>query len=227
RCGSAGLTPAENPSGFSPGSVNNPLFCLSLLLIIVFGGNQSLWYRWTGLPYLPTGSSMLLASAPAEGSLLALVGQGWDIRGSWLDTAIHLILPLLALSAAPITQWSRTVHESLTAALRHDTLRMAPGKGLLARTALYCRALCNACPLLLLEVHRTLPTLVSALLIVEITFNWQGMGQIYIRALGSSDYPVVIAFLLLSTEWLLMTALSKDILAFFLSRQNAVLLANR
>jgi peptide/nickel transport system permease protein len=185
-----------------------PVFWFGLIMIILFGGNQSLWHKATGLPYLPTGN-VALVRAPLPGSLHALLGV--EPR-SWLDSAIHLIMPVTVLSLLSIAGWSRFMRASMLEVLRQDYVRTARSKGLTERFVIYKHALRNALLPLITIVVLALPGIFGGAIITETIFNWVGMGQLFIRALGSSDYPVAMAFLFISALLTVFATLLGDIL---------------
>ncbi|MGH8010777.1 MAG: ABC transporter permease, partial [Candidatus Binatia bacterium] len=185
-----------------------PVFWFGLMMIMLFGGNQSLWYKSTGLPYFPTGN-VNLVRAPLPGSLHAALGA--DPR-SWLDLLIHLILPATVLSLLYMASWSRFMRSSMLEVLRQDYVRTARSKGLIERVVIYKHALRNALIPLITIVVFAIPGIFGGAVITETIFNWIGMGQLYIRSLGAQDYPVAQAFLFISAILTVIATLLGDIL---------------
>ncbi len=185
-----------------------PVFWFGLMMILLFGGNQSLWYKFTDLPYLPTGN-VSLVRAPLPGSLHAALNVS---PKTWMDTAIHLILPAIVLSLLSIAQWSRFMRASMLEVLRQDYVRTARSKGLIERVVIYKHALRNALIPLITIVVFAIPGIFGGAVITETIFNWLGMGQLFIRALGSNDYPVAQAFLFISAVLTVIATLLGDIL---------------
>ncbi len=58
----------------------------------------------------------------------------------------------------------------------------------------------------------SIPGVFGGAIITETIFNWIGMGQLLIRALGSNDYPVAMAFLFISAVLTVIGTLIGDIL---------------
>lgn len=185
-----------------------PVFWFGIMMIILFGGNQSLWYKQTGLPYLPTGNVSLVRT-PMPGSLHGALNVS---PGSWGDIAIHLIMPALVLSLLYMAQWSRFMRTQMLEVLRQDYVRTARSKGLTERVVIYKHALRNALIPLITIVVFQIPGIFSGAIITETVFNWIGMGQLYIRALGSLDYPVQMAFLFITAVLTVLATLLRDIL---------------
>jgi peptide/nickel transport system permease protein len=185
-----------------------PVFWFGLMMIIFFGGSQSIIYDFFGMPYLPTGNVQNVR-APQEGSVLALVGAE---PGSPLDIAIHAILPTVVLALLYMAGWSRYVRSQMLEVLRQDYVRTARAKGLIERVVIAKHALRNALIPLVTVVVLQIPGIFGGAIITETVFNWQGMGFLYVTALGRNDYPVAMAFLFVSAVLVVIATLLGDIL---------------
>ena len=185
-----------------------PVFWFGLMMIILFGGNQSPLYKAFGFPYLPTGN-VTLVRAPLEGSFEALLGV---TPGSTLDIAIHAILPTMVLSLLYMAGWSRFMRSSMLEVLRQDYVRTARAKGLRERFVIVKHAMRNALIPLITIVVFQIPGIFGGATITETVFNWPGMGFLYVFALGANDYPVAMAFLFISAVLVVIASLLGDIL---------------
>jgi peptide/nickel transport system permease protein len=185
-----------------------PVFWFGLIMIIMFGGNQSPAYKMFGLPYLPTGN-VTLVRAPLPGGLEHLLNV---TPGSWLDIGIHAILPTLVLSLLYMAGWSRFMRASMLEVLRQDYVRTARAKGLIERVVILKHALRNSLIPLITIVVFQLPGIFGGATITETVFNWQGMGFLYVYALAADDYPVAMAFLFISAILVVIATLLGDIL---------------
>lgn len=185
-----------------------PVFWFGLMMIILFGGNQSPLYKAFGFPYLPTGN-VILVRPPLPGSLLALLGA---TPGSWLDIAVHAILPTTVLSLLYMAGWSRFMRSSMLEVLRQDYVRTARAKGLRERIVIVKHAMRNALIPLITIVVFQIPGIFGGATITETVFNWPGMGRLYVFALAANDYPVAMAFLFISAVLVVVAALLGDIL---------------
>jgi peptide/nickel transport system permease protein len=185
-----------------------PVFWFGLMMIILFGGNQSPIYKVFGLPYLPTGNVILLRP-PLPGSLEEIL----DVTpGSTLDILIHAVLPTTVLSLLYMAGWSRFMRSSMLEVLRQEYVRVARAKGLHERVVIYKHALRNALIPLITIVVFQIPGIFGGATITETVFNWPGMGFLYVNALGRSDYPVAMAFLFISSVLVVVASLLGDIL---------------
>jgi peptide/nickel transport system permease protein len=185
-----------------------PVFWFGLMVIILFGGNQSPIYQVFNLPYMPTGN-VTLVRPPLEGSLLSLFKA---TPGSWLDIAVHAILPTLVLSLLYMAGWSRYMRSSMLEVLRQDYVRTARAKGLIERVVIAKHALRNSLIPLITIVVFQLPGIFGGATITETVFNWTGMGYLYVFALGANDYPVAMAFLFINAVLVVIATLLGDIL---------------
>jgi len=185
-----------------------PVFWFGLMMIILFGGNQSPLYKAFGFPYLPTGNVSLVRK-PLPGSLLELLNA---TPGSWVDIAVHAIMPTMVLSLLYMAGWSRFMRSSMLEVLRQDYVRTARAKGLRERIVIIKHAMRNALIPLITIVVFQLPGIFGGATITETVFNWQGMGFLYVYALGANDYPVAMAFLFIISVLVVIATLLGDIL---------------
>lgn len=185
-----------------------PVFWFAIMMILLFGGSQSILHKATDLPYLPVGN-VNLVRAPLAGSLHEALNV---TRGSWQDTAIHLIMPATVLSLLYMASWSRFMRASMLDVLRQDYVRTARSKGLTERAVIYKHALRNALIPLVTIVVFALPGIFSGATITETVFNWTGMGNLFINALGRTDYPIAMAFLFLTAVLTVIATLMRDVL---------------
>ena len=185
-----------------------PVFWFGLMMIILFGGNQSPLYKAFGFPYLPTGNVTYLRP-PQAGSLAALLNIQ---AGSTMDIVVHAILPTLVLSLLYMAGWSRFMRSSMLEVLRQDYVRTARAKGLRERFVIVKHAMRNALIPLITIVVFQIPGIFGGATITETVFNWPGMGFLYVFALGANDYPVAMAFLFISAVLVVIASLLGDIL---------------
>ncbi len=109
-----------------------------------------------------------------------------------LDRLWHLILPMIVLSLLQVAQWSRFLRSSLLETLRQDYIRTARAKGQTERLVLFRHAFRNAMIPLVTVIAIAIPTLFGGAIFTETIFNWPGMGQLLIGAVGALDWPVAM-----------------------------------
>jgi peptide/nickel transport system permease protein len=181
-----------------------PVFWFGLMLILLFSYNFKNW----GLPFFPVGGVMEVRTPP-DGSLLAALGA---TPGSLVDRIVHLILPTLVLSLLYLAGWSRYARSSMLEVLRQDYVRTARAKGLIERVVIVKHALRNALIPIVTVLVFEIAGIFSGEILTETIFSYPGMGRLYFDALGVNDWPVVMAFLLITAILVVLATLSRDII---------------
>ena len=188
---------------FSFFGISMPAFWFGLMLIIIFGLKFKDW----GLPYFPTGNVVDLRILP--GSMGAFLGIS---AGSFADMVLHLILPTMMLSLLSLAGWSRFMRSSMLEVLRQDYVRTARAKGLRERSVIMKHAARNALIPLITIVVFEIPGIFGGAIITETIFNYPGMGRLFIQALSSDDWNIVMAYLFISAVLVVVATLVGDIL---------------
>jgi peptide/nickel transport system permease protein len=161
-----------------------PVFWLALILQLVFG----VWLRW-----LPVAGTQTVGDSS--------VG----------DHLAHLVLPAFVLSFRYVAGWARYLRSSLVGALRADFVRTARAKGLSERTVVGVHALRNALIPVVSVMALNLGELVSGAVITETVFAWPGIGRMFVQAMFSRDYPVLMGILLLGSVMVVVFNLVADV----------------
>jgi peptide/nickel transport system permease protein len=126
------------------------------------------------------------------------------------DLLKHAILPALCLSYGGLAFISRFARGVLLEVMGQDYIRTARAKGLGEGAVLYRHALRNALIPLLTLVGLMLPALISGSVIIEQIFSWPGLGQMYIKAIYTRDYPLIMAESVLGALAVLLSNLLAD-----------------
>ena len=181
-----------------------PVFWFGLMMILLFSVMFNNW----GLPFLPTGG-VASVRTPQPGSLLAALGA---TPGSFVDRTVHLAMPTMVLSLLYLAGWSRYARSSMLEVLRQDYVRTARAKGLIERVVIVKHALRNALIPIVTILVFDIAGIFSGATITETIFSYPGMGSLYFQALNANDWPVVMAFLLITAILVVMATLARDIL---------------
>ena len=115
-----------------------------------------------------------------------------------IDRMWHLILPMIVLSLLQVAQWSRFLRSSLLETLRQDYIRTARAKGQVERLVLFRHAFRNAMIPLVTVMALAIPTLFGGAIFTETIFNWPGMGQLLVGAVGAQDWPVAMGVVIIT-----------------------------
>ena len=167
-----------------------PEFWLGLMSILVF---SHLW------PVLP--SSGMYTAGAGDLSTLARLG----------DLAVHLVLPATVLGVSTCGLTLRFLRNSLLDVMGEDYIRTARAKGLSEPRVLAVHGLRNAAVPTIQMLAINLGALLNGALVIEIVFGWPGLGQIAFQAIGTRDYPVILATATLSAVIVIVANLAADV----------------
>jgi peptide/nickel transport system permease protein len=110
----------------------------------------------------------------------------------FIDALRHIILPAITLAMYPIGLITRQVRSMMIEVLQENYVRTAWAYGLPPRKIYFKYALKNAIVPALITVGLSFAyTLVGAFLI-ELIFNWPGLGRYAAYSILSMDYPAVL-----------------------------------
>jgi peptide/nickel transport system permease protein len=109
----------------------------------------------------------------------------------------QLALPIVTLAAINVASFSRYMRSSALDNLAQDYIRLARAKGLSERAVLFRHLLRNACLPMITLIGLSIPTLLAGNLLIEVLFNYPGLGLLFYNALGTQDYNVLLAYTIL------------------------------
>jgi peptide/nickel transport system permease protein len=124
----------------------------------------------------------------------------------------HMVLPVVVLVIGTVAGWTRYLRGSMVETLHQDYIRTARAKGLSEPRVLYVHALRNSVIPLITLVGMSLPGLFSGALIIEMIFNYPGMGLLFWDAAQQRDYPVLMAIVVMVGVLTIVGNLLADIL---------------
>ncbi|MBA2557572.1 MAG: ABC transporter permease [Chloroflexi bacterium] len=119
--------------------------------------------------------------------------ESFGRRGDFLDMAWHLVLPVTSLAVQQIAAWARYMRASMLEVLHQDYVRTARAKGLASSRVLGKHALRNALIPVVTLLGLSIPALISGAAITETIFSYPGLGGMFVDAVRTYDYPVVLA----------------------------------
>lgn len=132
------------------------------------------------------------------------VWLGWLPTGGW-SSPRHWIMPVLANSLAPILVLQRYTRSSMTDTLKANFVRTARAKGLSRRRIMFVHVFKNALTPLLTVGGPLAAGLIVGSFFVESIFRIPGIGFYFVSAIGSRDYPMIMATTLI---WTLIISLA-------------------
>lgn len=110
----------------------------------------------------------------------------------------HLILPGTTLSLYYLALFIRLNRAGMLDVLSRDYVTTARAKGLPERTVLYKHALKNTLIPFVTIGGLQLGGLIAFSIVTEKVFAWPGMGRLLLEAIEKLDYPVIIAYVLVT-----------------------------
>jgi peptide/nickel transport system permease protein len=104
------------------------------------------------------------------------------------DVVHHSILPSLSIVLASLGFWALGLRAMMVSTLDEDYMLFAEAKGLRSRTVFLGYAMRNALLPQMTTLALSLGTILSGALLVEVVFNYPGMGTVLFRAVSGFDY---------------------------------------
>jgi peptide/nickel transport system permease protein len=156
-----------------------PSFWLALMMILTFALFARNVWEWP-IYFPPSGTRSIDYAA---------MGIGEKV----VDRLRYLVLPVTSLSLVLAAGIARYTRGSMLEVVRQDYVRTARAKGLPERTVVFKHALRNALIPVITLLGLYLPVLFSGTVFIETVFAWPGMGRTIVEAIGTRDYPVVMA----------------------------------
>ena len=175
---------------------------------MVIGITSAVWRnKWPDRLGMTLAVSGISFPAFALGMLLMEV---FSVQLGWLpaigaDTWRHYILPSLTLGAAVAAVMARFTRASFVEVLQEDFVRTARAKGLKETVVVIKHGLRNAMIPVVTMMGLQFGFLLGGSIVVEVVFNWPGMGRLLVDAVEMRDYPIIQAeVLLFSLEFILI-----------------------
>ena len=166
-----------------------PVYIIALVFIFVF--------------------AVLLRWFPVSG--MNTPGANYTGFRAFLDRLYYMALPLIVMTFGSLGGMTRYVRAAMIDALSMDHIKTARAKGVKEKTVIYSHAWRNALlPVITLIISWFLG-IFSGSVIIENTFNINGMGSLYIKGLNNHDYELALAIQMFYTIVSLVGALIMDL----------------
>ncbi|MCP3715817.1 MULTISPECIES: glutathione ABC transporter permease GsiC [unclassified Paraburkholderia] len=191
----------------------------SMVWAVVFGMAigivSAVWRnRW------PDRIGMALAvsgiSFPAFALGMALM-ELFSVRLGWLPVVSDgswrsYVLPSITLGAAVAAVMARFTRASFVEVLNEDFVRTARAKGVAEQWVVIKHCLRNAMIPVVTMMGLQFGFLLGGSIVVEVVFNWPGLGRLLIDSVSMRDYPVIQAEVLLFSLEFIVINLIVDVL---------------
>jgi len=186
---------------------------------------------------MPAGvAAAFKASGPLDRAVMALVLLGQSVPTFWLGllmirifavnlrwvpvsghgTALHLVMPAVALGLYLAALLARLTRSEMLEALAQDYVRTARAKGLSERAVTVAHALKNALLPIVTLIGLQLGALLGGAVVTETVFAWPGVGSLVLDAILRKDYPVVLAAVELVAAGFIVINMALDLLYGYL-----------
>jgi peptide/nickel transport system permease protein len=131
---------------------------------------------------------------------------------SSLDTAMHLVLPTIALTLVSFAGYVRFSRGSLLEVLNMDYIRTARAKGLTERTVIVRHGMRNAMLPLTTILVNDFAGLIGGAIITEGIFAWKGMGQLFNEAIRFYDLNLFMGVFIITASLTVLANFVADLL---------------
>lgn len=160
------------------------------------------------IPNFMLGASLIYVFAV---DLRWLPTTGWVPWSAGVGAHLtHLILPVLTLFAFYFGSFTMVYRAEYRAVERQLFVRVASAKGLSDSKVAFGHVLPNSVLPVITYVGISLGHLVGGAVVTETVFSIPGMGQLFVRAISSYDYPVMLAVGMVVLTGVMLTNLLAD-----------------
>ena len=129
----------------------------------------------------------------------------------------HLILPTLALAAAPTAITMRMTRSSFLEQVSLDYVRTARAKGLPEPTVAWRHVLRNALLPVVTVVGLQIGGMFAGAVLVEYIFSWPGLNTLLLNSISTRDYPIIQGVVLLAAVLFVFVNLITDLCYAFVN----------
>jgi peptide/nickel transport system permease protein len=128
----------------------------------------------------------------------------------------HLVLPATSLALYRLALFIRLIRAGMLDVLTQDFIRTARSKGLSERKVVYKHALKNTLIPFVTIAGMQMGSLLAGAIVTEKVFAWPGMGRLFLDSIGVMDFPVIIAWALVTATIFLAINLTVDVIYVWL-----------
>lgn len=180
------------------------LALLSLLIMIIISvplGILSAVYRNKLIDYIVRVITFFGVSVPNFWLGLILLSI-FGVQLRWVSVSggttdfKSVILPSVTLAIAMAAKYTRQVRTAVLEELNQEYVVGARMRGIKESTILWKHVLPNATLPLVTLLGLSLGSLLGGTAVVEIIYNWPGMGSMAVKAISCRDYPLVQGYVL-------------------------------
>lgn len=184
------------------------------ILPTVFVIVSALPYFWVALLFVLIFATVLNWFPSVFGYDIGLqINLSWEFAGNVLW---HGLLPALTIVITSIGGWILTMRNTMITTLAEDYVKMARAKGLSPVRIMFMYAGRNAILPNLTGFAMSLGFVISGAILVEIVFNYPGLGYMLLQAVNNEDFALMQGLFLLITMAVLVAVLAADFVTAWL-----------
>lgn len=135
---------------------------------------------------------------------------------AWSDSPgkflVYMIFPALAVALSRIAMTVKMLRSSILEEMGKDYIRTAFSRGRTRAAALKKHALRNAMIPVIAFLAVTAAELVAGSIVVEQVFAVPGIGRLLLASIGSRDFPVAQAIIVILAAWVVVVNFIADVL---------------
>ncbi len=195
------------------------LTLVSMVWAVLFGMSigivSAVWRnRWPDRLGMTLAVSGISFPAFAMGMLLMEI---FSVKLAWLPIVPDgswqsYVLPSITLGAAVAAVMARFTRASFVDVMNEDFVRTARAKGVWEPIVIVKHCLRNAMIPVVTMMGLQFGFLLGGSIVVEVVFNWPGLGRLLVDAVSMRDYPVIQAEVLLFSLEFVVINLVVDVL---------------
>jgi ABC-type dipeptide/oligopeptide/nickel transport system permease component len=121
------------------------------------------------------------------------------------------ILPLFVLAFQPMAIVIRQARSAVLEVLGEDYIRTARAKGIPERVVILRHILRPVLTPVVTQLGLILITIINGAMLLEVTFGMPGLGRLTVQSVNQSDYPVILAIVLIGSFLTMATNLFVDL----------------
>ena len=123
----------------------------------------------------------------------------------------HMLLPWISLAVVQAAVYTRLMRGQLLTTLGEDYIRTARSKGLSERRVIFAHAVRAALTPVVSQLGIDIGQLLGGVVVIEVVFGLQGLGQVAVAAIYQDDLPVIIGFVLAAAAFVVVANIVVDL----------------
>ncbi|MCA9924116.1 MAG: ABC transporter permease [Anaerolineales bacterium] len=187
-----------------------PTFVFGLLMLLIFY-SQLDWFQPGRLSLVHAQEVLKPEFTQYTGMMTidSLMNLRWDI---FVDALSHLVMPVITLSVVISALLLKVTRSSMLEALRQDYVTTARAKGLRERVVINRHVRRNALIPVITVAGSTIAGLFNGTIVVEVIFNYPGIGSAAAAAALSLDVLTMLGYALFTATLFVLANLVVDVL---------------